>query len=377
MKILNIILSVLVLLAAAASAVFSYFLYEKRVALSGGWDKLVEATGVNAKAIDHQSGTAAAKELTAEKLAIKDYSPDKMDSALGKSKKLVRDLVAQRDALAEKLAEIGAKFSAGVQLDDIKVIATSGEQADKVVKAVDSAIRARDRVYSELRRLTGADTTKLKKGDVSGLDPVRKIVNDEKSSRQALGNIASRVGASGNEGSTVYQAVDRKVREGETARSQLGQKEQEILRYKNAVADRERQIAAVKRVVEERDEEIRSLKKALGLDPKVEFVIWKKGSEEARVRLQGKVTEVSSDYGYIVIDLGAQSVVKQPAGKKNLEINLGLQSGVELAVMRDDELIAMITLDKVGEKESTANIPLEKVGKIKVGDRVVYKGLKK
>lgn len=377
MKILNIILSVLVLLAAAASAVFSYFLYEKRVALSGGWDRLVETTGVNAKAIDKQSGTTAAKELTAEKLAIKDYSPDKMDSALNKSKKQVRDLVAQRDALAEKLAEIGAKFSAGVQLDDLKVIAGSGEQAEKVVKAADAAIRARDRIYGELRRLTGSDSAKLKKGDVSGLEPVRKIVNDAKSSRQALGNIASRVGASGSEGSAVYQAVDRKVREGETARSQLSQKDQEILRYKNAVSDRERQIAAVKRVVSERDEEIRSLKKALGLDPKVEFVIWKKGSEEARARLQGKVTEVSSDYGYLVIDLGSQSVVKQPAGKKSLEINLGLQPGVELAVMRDEELIAVITLDKVGEKDSTANIPLEKVGKIKVGDRVVYKGLKK
>ena len=374
MKILNIILSVLVLLAAAASAVFSYFLYEKRVALSEGWSKLVETAGANAKAIDQNSGTSASKELSADKLAIKDYNAYGMDRSLGVSKKQIRDLVGQRDVMADRLAEIGRNFNAGVQPADLKAISGSSEQVGKIVSAADRAVRSRDRIYGDLRRFADADEEKLKRGDVSGLDPVRALVKEAKSSRRALTSIASRVGSSRSDGDSVYRAVDRKVQETEDAREKL---EREVVRYKRAVGSRDQQIVAMKKSVDERDEEIRNLKKALGLDPKIEFAVWKKGSEEARARLKGKVTDVVSDYGYIVIDLGSESVVKQPAGKKELEINLGLQSGVELAVVRGDELIAMIVLDKVGERESTANIPQEKVGKIKVGDQVVYKGLKK
>lgn len=376
MKILNIILSVLVLLAAAASAVFSYFLYEKRIAISEGWSKLVETANANAKAIDQNSGTSAAKELGSDKLAIKDYSADGMDRSLSASKKQIRDLVAQRDAMAEQLAVIGRFFNAGVQPADLKALANSGytTSLDKVVAAARKAVRSRDNIYGDLRRFADADEEKLKRGDASGLAPVRAFVKEAKSSRQTLNSIASRVGSSRRDGDSIYRAVDSKMREAEGLREKM---DAELSRYKRAVVSRDQQIVAMKKSIDERDEEIRNLKKALGLDPKVEFAVWKKGSEEARARLKGKVTEVVSDYGYIVIDLGSQSVVKQPAGKKELEINLGLQSGVELAVVRGNELIAMIVLDKVGERTATANIPKEKVDKIQVGDQVVYKGLKK
>jgi hypothetical protein len=90
------------------------------------------------------------------------------------------------------------------------------------------------------------------------------------------------------------------------------------------------------------------------------------------------VLKVSDEYGYIVIDLGASSVVYQQAGKKTVDVNLGLANGVELSVVRGDnnEFVATITLDKVGEKESTANIPVDKVGKIQVGDKILYKTAK-
>ena len=93
--------------------------------------------------------------------------------------------------------------------------------------------------------------------------------------------------------------------------------------------------------------------------------------------MQGKVVKIDSDYGYLVINLGTASTVAQQAGKeKVIPINLELASGVELAVTRKDgdktDYVATIVLDKVGEKESVANIPV-KGGKIKVGDDVIYK----
>ena len=40
MKVVNVVLSILILLLAAASAAFSYFLFEKRGQLTGGWNKI-------------------------------------------------------------------------------------------------------------------------------------------------------------------------------------------------------------------------------------------------------------------------------------------------------------------------------------------------
>ena len=64
MKIVNIVLGVLVLIAAVVSAVFSYFLYEKRVALATGWNQLTEAVYASAKTLDMTQGNSLKLILT-------------------------------------------------------------------------------------------------------------------------------------------------------------------------------------------------------------------------------------------------------------------------------------------------------------------------
>ena len=88
MKVVNVILSVLILLLAAASAVFSYFLFEKRGQLVGGWDKMATAINQAAVEIDRNSGTKVAKELTPEALGHTNYAT--LDENLRKITKLVR-----------------------------------------------------------------------------------------------------------------------------------------------------------------------------------------------------------------------------------------------------------------------------------------------
>ena len=48
MKIVNIILSILILLLSAATAVFSYFLFEKRSQFVLGWSKLAQTISSSA-----------------------------------------------------------------------------------------------------------------------------------------------------------------------------------------------------------------------------------------------------------------------------------------------------------------------------------------
>ena len=112
MKIANIVLSVLVLLAAAVSAVFSYFLYEKRVTFVTGWEQLTSAIYDTAANLDRNSGTKVAQELTADKLAHKNYDEAAMNSNLGKLRAQSKNIVAQRNALADALKEIAAKEQA-------------------------------------------------------------------------------------------------------------------------------------------------------------------------------------------------------------------------------------------------------------------------
>ena len=75
MKVANIILSILIFLLAATSAVFSYFLFEKRSMFVTGWGKMAKAINAAAVELDKDSGTAIAKELTPDNL-----SHEKFDS---------------------------------------------------------------------------------------------------------------------------------------------------------------------------------------------------------------------------------------------------------------------------------------------------------
>ena len=56
MKVVNVVLSILILLLAAASAAFSYFLFEKRGQLTGGWNKMAAAINATAVEMDRNSG---------------------------------------------------------------------------------------------------------------------------------------------------------------------------------------------------------------------------------------------------------------------------------------------------------------------------------
>ena len=68
MKATNIVLSILILLLALASAVFSYFLFEKRDSMIKGWEKMATTINSASVSMDKTSGTQIARELTAAEL---------------------------------------------------------------------------------------------------------------------------------------------------------------------------------------------------------------------------------------------------------------------------------------------------------------------
>jgi hypothetical protein len=386
MKIVNIVLGVLVLIAAVVSAVFSYFLYEKRVALATGWNQLTEAVYASAKTLDDGSGTDVAKGLSKEKMSFQTYDEAAMRKALSGFNKQSKDIIAQRDAMADALQLIASKTNAGA-VSDIKTIAGYAEEIEKVTKQVSKVISDRDRIYNALAsKISGIDRNALKRGDASALKPIDDLKRAKDTYRNTLNRIARNVGAralgadaQASAGSAaILRALDAKLKSVDSLRNQLNNAQRKIISLNQTIAAKDKVIAGKNKDIARCNEQIKDLKRALGIAPEEPFAIWGKGSDEARSRLQGKVLKVSDEYGYIVIDLGASSVVYQQAGKKTVDVNLGLANGVELSVVRGDnnEFVATITLDKVGEKESTANIPVDKVGKIQVGDKILYKTAK-
>ena len=111
MKVLNVILSILILLLAAVSAVSSYMLFVKRGQMVKGWEKMATAINQAATEMDRGSGTKVGVELTAASLGHKEY--ESLDGRLAKLKQQATQLVAERDALAAAVRRAGEIIGMG------------------------------------------------------------------------------------------------------------------------------------------------------------------------------------------------------------------------------------------------------------------------
>lgn len=171
MKVVNVILSILILLLAAASAVFSYFLFEKRGQLTGGWDKMASAINATAVELDRNSGTKLAGELTADAIGHRNF--DALDSKLPKLAAQAKQLIIQRDALADALRRIGSSVEMKNlgNADALRNLNTYSTRKDDVINAVGDTINRRNGVIDNFARIANGslkirlDSRKLRNGD--------------------------------------------------------------------------------------------------------------------------------------------------------------------------------------------------------------------
>ena len=90
---------------ALASAAFSYFLFEKRDSMIKGWEKMATAINGASVSMDRTSGTQIAKSLTPAELSHEKYS--ELDSKLAKLASQTKQIVAERDDMADALRRVG------------------------------------------------------------------------------------------------------------------------------------------------------------------------------------------------------------------------------------------------------------------------------
>ena len=358
------------------------------------------ATTINQSAteMDKGSGTKVGGELTVAALSHENYAD--LDAKLAKLTTQSRQLIKQRDELAETLRSIGtvAEMNNVGSSDAFKNMATYSTSKDDVVQGVGALIDRRNKIVQSVveavRRnlqLT-IDANKLRAADQAALNQfsqrLTQFGNERRDFENTLNEIVRQAGGSslnfsGNNFKGALdqarQAVNGLKGKLDEANRTIGARNQEIQRQKNELNGKNNEIATLKKSLDDKIYQLDGLRGALGLDKNdVLPMPWKPGSPEARKRIVGHVADVSSKYGYIAIDLGTESTVQQELGNKVGEINVNLTPGLEMVVSRGDlavptsDFVTKVKLTKVDKNCSIAEPIGEQKDTVQVGDKVWF-----
>ena len=412
MKILNITLSIVIFLLAAASAVFSYFLFEKRAQFVNSHSAMATAIRESSVALDPTS------DITMDKLAHHKHA--ELNGHLALFKKQVDAVIEQRNRMGDALHVIGGNV--GVKSNPTKEEYRSLEMTQGNIKRVQNQVRSvvtnRKETVDAIVRLGGKYRVKISDGALynasddqdylKALSPLTAFVDSVINTRNTYGNVLKQVALAagarvnvrtGSDANTVLVAVRKKAAEVAGLSKKLREMQNENRRLTASNNAKDKQLTAAARRYADSQNALRDLKASIGVAQ--DFVPWKPGSEEARSRLFGKVVNVDRELGYFVIDLGANSVVYQTSNKKRLPVRLNLDDKVEVMVIRGnagnsnpelwlnkdgsvvasadlvkmDVFVASSCIKKVGENACVLDIPVG--ADINVGDIVLYKGVKK
>lgn len=397
MKVVNVVLSILILLLAIASAVFSFFLFEKRSQLIEGWKKMATTINQSATELDKGSGTNVRNDLTTETLSHEKYA--ELDQRLAKLTDQSRKLIRQRDELAETLRRIGtiSEMTNVGASDAFKNLTTYSTSKDDVVNGVGALADRRNKIAQSLSDAAGklnfnAEIKSLRAADADALNQFSRQLNQYVSERRALesalNELSRQVGGGSLDfsGSNFQGSLDKvklaltalknKLAEADRA---IATRDQQIQRQKTELADKDNQLAGLKKQLDEKTYQLDTLRTVLGLNKDEALPMpWKPGSPEVRKRVVGRVAEVSDKYGYITINIGTESTVGQPLGNKTGQINMELASGLEMVVSRGDlevptsDFITKVKLTRVDKDCSIAEPVGVMNGSVKVGDKVWF-----
>ena len=396
MKITNIVLSILILVLALVSAAFSYFLFEKRDSMVKGWEKMAVAINNASASMDRTSGTQVAKSLSPAELSHEKYAD--LDAKLAKLASQTRQIIAERDEMAEALRRIG--MTAGVKNlgsdSDFRGVATYRTNVDNVTSGVSKTMQKRDLLCRELAKLAGrtlnitVNPKALAECDRAELAKLVDALNLARNRRRTYENTLRTIGTHANVSASDFSdsnysrsaerisgGVAKVRREVESANAALDNARRELVDAKAEIRRNQSEIEKLNQRVSDLNYDVNKYKVALGVaKDKPAPIPWRPGSSEVRANTVGEVVKVDNAYGYIAINLGKNTLVTQPLGEKSITVNPMIASGMEMVVARGKlnegaEFIARIKLDEVGDECTTANIPAG-AKRIKVGDIVYF-----
>lgn len=396
MKIVNVILSVLILVLAALSAVASYFLFVKREQLLKGWEQMARTINQTASELDRNSGTNVAAELTPEKLAHTNY--EQLGAELPKLNQQAKNLVEQRDQLAETVRRIDTILDLKAQeLANYTQLTQFANTREASLRNAQDFKNNRDSLVKSIADYSKKVGVTLNEGNLKGKggsaefkkfsDRVEAIRAQCTAYEASFRRIATSSGAAkpnfnANAYKTSLAAIEKAVQElkskYDNAMNQVEKGKRDLAAANNKIKNLEGQISTLNGTIQAKDGEIKQYRVALGLDPSTPIDPWQKASEEARRAVRGKVVEINEKFGFYALDIGSGTLVTQQIGTKTVDVSPDITAGMELFVARnmdtaEAQYIGRIRLTNVDADCSIAEIiDLATDRKISAGDAVFF-----
>ena len=363
MKIVNIVLSALILVLALVCTVFSFFLFEKRTEMVKGWETM--ATSIST------ASTNLGSPVAPDALDFKTYDDSRMTSTANGLVSQSKKVFDQRNALAADLQGI-AKSARMKEIPAAdQLIAESGNVGKKDAENKGAKAIAKQ-VETTAKRLDAEKaTTKMQKAD--------------------LAKIAKIVGTGSRRNADIIRAVETCKRDREKFKAEVSRVNDRLSAEREGREKAERERDNFRRRMTAAQQEKRKVESALAklaADYKKltsedygQTAVLSDGSAEVRALVKGAVVKVDPQQGFVVTDLSTSTRVEQKIGKLTKKFDPQLRKGMELVIVRENgqtgglQFVARIKIHSINNACSVANIPADAGKAIQVGDIVIDNSL--
>ena len=403
MGVLNRIMLILILLAAAGAAVLSYFLFEKRTEMLKGWQLMADQINTTAKKMDQGSGTKVAADIKSGEFSHRDLTA--METRLKKLSAAAEKLIQQRDALAQTISTI-VYDTVGETIDKNELLKLDTYEAyqTKVAQSVKTKIQkerdAHRRIVANFAKVGAPLGKEVTPGTiendfgVSLVNEIRKAVQEKNNliseGNKAFRTVASVAGTSHSNDNfaasskSVYAAVTKLRAERNTERTGRTNAEAKVNQLQRKIVQLERAKINLEGNVKKLVAEIAMLRKKINPtnDANVNRMEYQPKDLNYYLSLyslvRNEVKKVDTKWNFVIIDLGAKTTVQQTFAGKTYKTVLDITPGTVMTVVRGiktktPKVIAKIVLSEVHADHSVANIMMDTVqDTIREGDTVLF-----
>ena len=408
MKGFNVVLAAVIFVLAAASSVFSYFLYEKRANLVTGHSYFAKQITEATQKLESESGTVLSDKVNTETLRH-DQPLSVMNDQLTEFNKLVSAVVAERDVLATTLVNVGNAIDfRKSKADYTKLASYKKTTAALLTYATNYRNRTNKIIESIVSSGQKLGTKSLSSGALKGASyqdaykELDKRIDFWRNRQKAYENSVAQIAAAlkgarpSNNENTYAQGLKTLVSHANTVYTARLEFEKKWKGEVDKVKSRDTQIANLKKeigklnnTIKAKDLDIRTLEQMMGIDRNRRKI--KDGSAAAlrliRTQKKGKIMEVNGKFGFVVISLGKNTRVqdyydykKDRSGKREKgtwDVDPMIAEGMIFTIARDmpsgeAEYINKVKVVKVDDYCAIAEAMDSKTGKNILEDDFVY-----
>ena len=399
MKGFNVFLAVLIFLLAATSAIFSFFLFEKRAKLVSGYGTFTAHVTQAVEKLDSNSGTDVAG--TVNKAAL-DHSKDPdLPAVLKNFSEQTAKVVDERDALANALSQVSRTLEQrGLTAEKFMRLDSYSNTVSQLQKYADAYVARNNAILNSVQNSAyqlgakGVSVTALKSSNYASAYRAMDTriafwkrrdstyASQVRNISSALGGSTPNLSESGYEkGLSDVLTTARKVRSDKDKFYNNWQSGLRTIANLNKVIDKQKQdITNRDLTIKRKDMEILRLCKVLGLEVPRQPML--DGCEDSlnlvKSQQKGKILEVDDKFGFVVISLGKNTRVQEQFGNKVNDVDPQIPQGAVLTVARemssgDAEYINKIKITRLDDNASIAEPIDKRTGKrMRVGDTVYF-----